>query len=126
MKKDDSHDQHDLSGHDRFGQGQAIREATKQAVRGGASGATAMMVQVLTLMWVRTTMNYQYRYGTSTFQAVMTLWQQGKVRRFYRGLGPALVHAPLCRFGDTAANAGVFALLEVTFYVTILNRWTLI
>lgn len=34
------------------------------------------------------------------------------MRRFYRGVGPALLQAPLSRFGDTAANAGVLALLE--------------
>ena len=34
------------------------------------------------------------------------------MRRFYRGVGPALLQAPLSRFGDTAANAGMLALLE--------------
>ena len=29
------------------------------------------------------------------------------VRRFYRGVGPALVQGPLARFGDTAANVAV-------------------
>ena len=32
--------------------------------------------------------------------------------RFYRGLLPALVQAPVSRFGDTFANVGVLALLE--------------
>ena len=30
----------------------------------GISGFCAMGVQVTSLMWLRTTMNYQYRYGT--------------------------------------------------------------
>ena len=34
------------------------------------------------------------------------------MRRFYRGVGPALLQAPLSRFGDTAANAGMLSLLE--------------
>ena len=39
--------------------------------------------------------------------AAKTLWKQGGVRRFYRGLGPALAQGPLSRFSDTAANTGV-------------------
>lgn len=29
------------------------------------------------------------------------------MRRFYHGFVPALIHAPISRFGDTAANAGM-------------------
>lgn len=42
-------------------------------------------------MWMRTTINYQYRYGTSTTTALKTLYREGGVVRFYRGLGPALL-----------------------------------
>ena len=69
-------------------------------------------MQVFLLMSLRTTMNYQYRYGTSMKEAVKTLWAQGGIRRFYKGLVPALLQGPLSRFGDTAANAGVLALLN--------------
>ena len=34
------------------------------------------------------------------------------MRRFYRGIGPALFQGPLSRFGDTAANTGVLTLLD--------------
>lgn len=34
------------------------------------------------------------------------------VARFYRGVVPALLQAPLARFGDTAANAGTLALFD--------------
>lgn len=40
------------------------------------------------------------------------LWSQGKLPRFYAGLGAALFQGPLSRFGDTAANAGILAVLE--------------
>ena len=33
----------------------------------------------------------QYRYGTTTAQALKTLYREGGVFRFYRGLGPALI-----------------------------------
>ena len=61
-------------------------------------------------MWLRTTINYQYRYGTTTGQALRTLYKEGGIPRFYRGLLPALVQGPLSRFGDTAANAGGWSL----------------
>merc|ERR1719431_691636 len=57
-------------------------------------------------------MNYQYRHGTSTTAAMRVLWKEGGVRRFYRGVGPALIQGPLSRFGDTAANAVVLSYLE--------------
>ena len=34
------------------------------------------------------------------------------ILRFYRGYGPALLQGPISRFGDTAANVGILALLE--------------
>ena len=56
-------------------------------------------------------MNYQYRYGTSTTQAINTLHADGGFTRYYQGLTAALVQGPVSRFGDTAANAGILALL---------------
>jgi hypothetical protein len=45
-------------------------------------------------------------------EAMNTLYKEAGFRRFYRGIGPALLQGPLSRFGDTAANAGVLAYLE--------------
>lgn len=91
---------------------QILREAGKRALGGGLPGAAAMGVQVCSLMWLRTTMNYQYRYGSGTIEAVKTLYADGGIRRFYRGVGPAMFQGPLSRFGDTAANAGALSLLN--------------
>lgn len=63
-------------------------------------------------MWLRTTVNYQYRHGKTTMEAMRTLYADGGVRRFYRGVGPALIQGPMSRFGDTAANTGMLALLD--------------
>jgi len=41
-----------------------------------------------------------------------TLYADGGVPRFYRGVLPALFQGPLSRFGDTAANTGVLTLLN--------------
>jgi len=86
--------------------------ARDKALRGGAAGMAAMSVQVCSLMWLRTTMNYQYRHGLNTSEAISLLYKQGGVSRFYQGLLPALLQGPLSRFGDTAANAGAIALLD--------------
>ena len=49
-------------------------------------------------MWLRTTMNYQYRHGTSTAEALRYLYKNGGIPRFYQGAGPALIQGPLARF----------------------------
>eukprot|EP00310_Coccolithus_braarudii_P000363 CAMPEP_0183382576 /NCGR_PEP_ID=MMETSP0164_2-20130417/127014_1 /TAXON_ID=221442 /ORGANISM="Coccolithus pelagicus ssp braarudi, Strain PLY182g" /LENGTH=305 /DNA_ID=CAMNT_0025560199 /DNA_START=29 /DNA_END=946 /DNA_ORIENTATION=+ len=90
----------------------AMRKAGERALGGGVAGALAMVVQVLALMWLRTTINYQHSKGLSTLEALKTLYADGGIVRFYRGMGYALLQAPLSRFGDTASNAGVLALLE--------------
>jgi hypothetical protein len=71
-----------------------------------------MAINVCSLMWIRTAINYQYRYGTSTTVAFKNLYADGGIPRFYRGLIPALVQGPLSRFGDTAANTGTLVALD--------------
>jgi hypothetical protein len=44
--------------------------------------------------------------------AFKTLYKDGGIPRFYRGLIPALLQGPLSRFGDTAANTGTLAALD--------------
>jgi hypothetical protein len=69
-------------------------------------------MQVVTLMWMHTVLNYQYKHGTALHQSVRILWSQGGVPRFYRGVGFALTLAPATRFVDTAANGGILAFLD--------------
>jgi hypothetical protein len=92
-----------------------------------------MVLQVLTLMVrppslllffrstypkpIRTIMNYQYRYGTTTAAAAKTLYRDGRFSRYYQGLSAALIQGPVSRFGDTAANAGILALLQSNVYM---------
>ena len=38
-----------------------LNKSFTKALNGGISGATAMGIQVTSLMWLRTTMNNQYR-----------------------------------------------------------------
>lgn len=88
------------------------QKATKRALGGGKAGASAAVVQVCSLMWLRTSMNYQYRYGGDLGSSLKTLWEEGGIPRLYQGLPFALVQGPMTRFGDTAANVGILALLE--------------
>lgn len=89
-----------------------FEKAKAKAFRGGLAGMGAMVLQVCSLMWMRTIMNFQYRNGTSLRVAASTLYKQGGIPRFYAGIVPALAQGPLSRFGDTAANVGMLTLLD--------------
>lgn len=89
-----------------------LKKACKAALGGGAPGAAAMVLQVLLLMWLRTTINIQLATGAGFFETMHSLYREGGIPRFYQGLWIALLSAPLARFGDTAANEGALALLE--------------
>lgn len=64
--------------------GATLKKAAARSLGGGLPGAAAMGVQVLSLMWLRTTVNYQYRYGMTTGQALRTLYKEGGIPRFYK------------------------------------------
>lgn len=86
-----------------------LGEAAKRACQGGVAGAASIAINICTMMWMRTIVYYQYRYGTTTTVAMKTLYADGGIPRFYRGLLPALIQGPLARFGDIAANTGTLA-----------------
>jgi len=92
--------------------GEIMSKASNSALRGGLAGACAMGANVACLMWLRTTVNYQYRTGKSFPVAIRTLYADGGIPRFYRGVLPALIQGPLSRFGDTAANTGMLTLMN--------------
>ena len=100
-----------LSGPRSFLSSPIFKKAAKRAIGGGLSGALAGVAQVLTLMWLRTTMNYQYRKGGGTRAAMKALYAEGGIPRFYQGVAFAIFQTPLSRFGDTAANTGVMELM---------------
>merc|ERR1719145_143759 len=91
-----------------------LAKASKKALSGGLAGMAAQAINVLALMWMRTIMNYQYRYGGTMTEVTKKLWAEGGVPRFYRGLAPGLIQAPVSRFGDTATNDGAMAALQHT------------
>lgn len=89
-----------------------LETSWKKAWGGGKAGASAAVVQVLSLMWLRTAMNYQYRFGGTLQTSLKSLYEEGGIPRLYQGLPFALIQGPLTRFGDTAANVGILVLLE--------------
>lgn len=93
-------------------QNNILETSWKKAWGGGKAGASAAVVQVLSLMWLRTAMNYQYRFGGTLQTSLKSLYEEGGIPRLYQGLPFALIQGPLTRFGDTAANVGILVLLE--------------
>ncbi|CAM9959742.1 unnamed protein product [Pylaiella littoralis] len=79
-------------------------EALRHSLAVGLSGGGATVFSVATLMWLHTIITFQQRHGTKFGDTCKILWRQGGPRRFYRGVLPSLVTAPLCRFGDTLSN----------------------
>ena len=53
--------------------GEVLKKALRRAGEGGLAGAAAMGINVCALMWIRTTINYQYRYGTGTTENYIQL-----------------------------------------------------
>ena len=66
-------------------------KAYSKALDGGTAGASAAVIQVLSFMWLRTVMNYQYRYGTTTLESLQTLYAAGGIARLYQGLPFAII-----------------------------------
>ena len=93
-------------------QGTIIEKAMRSAAKGGITGAAAQGVNVIALMWMRTTMNYQMANGGSMIPTIKLLYKEGGIPRFYRGIVPALIQSPISRFGDTFANAGALVLMQ--------------
>ena len=91
-----------------------LQKVIRDALGGGVPGMVAMVAQVTSLMWLRTTMNYQYAHGKTMTQAMRELYRQGGIPRFYTGYSMAILQGPLSRFGDTASNMGMMSLLEQT------------
>ena len=60
---------------------QILFRAGKRGLGGGIPGALAGIIQVVTLMWLRTIINYQCRYGTTFSQAFITLTNDGGIAR---------------------------------------------
>jgi hypothetical protein len=92
------------------------KSVLKHAVNEGLNGGIAGLVQVLTMMWLRTTVNYQYRYGVGLFEALNQLYNQGGIPRFYKGLPYAMVQGPLCRFGSVASNEGAKKMMQRKYF----------
>ena len=77
-----------------------MNDDAKKAVKSGISATIAMGFQITSLMWLRTTTNYQYRYGTTITDSFKNLYREGGIRRFYKGYIPCLFMGSVCRFGD--------------------------
>ena len=86
-----------------------LEKSLQKSINVGLAGYGATGFQVCSMMWLRTTMNYQFKNGGKTLDTIKLLYKEGGIPRFYRGVSFALIYAPLSRFGDTAVNMGVMS-----------------
>ena len=89
-----------------------LEKSLYKSLNVGMAGYAATSFQVCSMMWLRTTMNYQFKNGGGTVNTIKKLYSEGGIPRFYRGVSFALINAPLSRFGDTAANMAATTYLE--------------
>jgi hypothetical protein len=89
-----------------------LRKVASKALGSGKAGASAAIVQILSLQWLHTAMTYQLRYGGNLTSALHSLMNDGGIPRLYQGWKFAMLRVPLSKFGDTFANVGVLALLN--------------
>ena len=88
-------------------------KAFTKAYHSSVSGMIAMGSQVTLLMWLRTSVNYQYRNGGGVRDTFHKLYKEGGIKRFYRGYPIAMLQAPLSRFGDIASYSMVSQYSEI-------------
>lgn len=91
-----------------------LENSINKALQGGKAGFIAMTGNVVSMMWLRTIVNYQYRNGGTFNNTIKVLYKEGGIPRFYKGVSFALLNAPLSRFGDTAMNTFVNSSLKDT------------
>ena len=77
-----------------------FKNSTDKAIK---TGVTTGIIQVSSLLWLRTINNYQYKYGTNLSNTFKILYKNGGPLRFYRGYIPSLFVASSCKFGDLNA-----------------------
>ena len=53
-----------------------LNKAYNRAIGGGVAGSSAMIIQITSLMWLRTTMNYQYKYGGNFRESLSKLYKK--------------------------------------------------
>jgi hypothetical protein len=54
-----------------------LKNIIYNSLTSGLSGSIAMGSQVTSLMWLRTTVNYQYRNGGTSMQVLRNIYKEG-------------------------------------------------
>ena len=101
----------------------ASKDVDKNSIlKDGMIGGTVTIVDIVSFMWLRTTINHQYRYGNNFSKTFTMLYNEGGISRFYRGSPIAIFQVALIRFGDTACNSAAvkYAKKEYIFTQTAL------
>lgn len=84
----------------------------KESLKSGIGGFKAKTIQIISLNWLKTIMNYQNNNGTSFKKTIKILYKEGGIKRFFLGITPSLIQGPIIRFGDTFCNEIILDLME--------------
>jgi len=69
--------------------GEIMTKASKRALSGGIAGMGAQAINVVTMMWMRTIMNYQYRTAAPSLTSPRSFGQRVEFLGFTGDLLPA-------------------------------------
>jgi len=83
---------------------QNLQIAFNKSFKGGISGALSQSINVFLFMWLRTIMNHQYATGNKFIDSGKFLYGEGGIKRFYKGIGWALLLSPMYRLCDVLTN----------------------
>ena len=74
-------------------------------VKDGLIGLKISYLEICSLMWLRTIVNCQYKYGCDIKETLRMLNNEGGIKRYYRGFTLTIIYLPLLRFGDMSCNS---------------------
>ena len=96
-------------------------------IKCASSGFLAGGLQTGCLIWLRTINKYQYYHGLPLHTSVKNLYKEENIRRFFRGITPAMLDNSMCRFGDAYIYSHIkrkyndFTIFKQSMLIAVLN-----
>ena len=90
------------------------------------TGITSSIIQVSSLLWLRTATIYQHKYGGGMINTISFLYKNGGIIRFYRGYFPCLLVASTCKsselFGYYSVKKLNLSINNQSLYITSISN----
>ena len=90
------------------------------------TGITSSIIQVSSLLWLRTATIYQHKYGGSMINTINNLYKDGGILRFYGGYLPCLLVASTCKSSELYGYYSVknlnLSLNNQSLYITTISN----